>query len=191
LAICCGDAQAGVQYLEDCLEQLEGMRYFMLSTGFRLSQVEGLIANGSPDGALALVGESIRQIEMNGDLVHMPEALRMKADALLRLPHPRAGEAERCLIESLNWSRRQRARSWELRAATDLASLWASQQQPDRARAVLAPIFESFSEGFDTTDLMAAAELLATLTSKTSKRSCPSSRGADEAAAGSRSARLR
>jgi predicted ATPase/DNA-binding winged helix-turn-helix (wHTH) protein len=192
LAIYSGDARAGVQYLEDCLEQLEGMRYSMLSTGFRLIQVEGLIADGLPDGALALVGESIRRIETNGDLVHMPEALRVKAAALFRLPHPRADEAERCLIESLDWSRRQRARSWELRAASDLAALWASQQQPDRARAVLAPIFESFSEGFDTTDLMAAAGLMATLTSKTSKRSLSEKPGrADEAAAGSRSARLR
>jgi hypothetical protein len=101
----------------------------MLSTGFRLSHVQGLIAVGLPDDALALVDEAIRQIETKGDLVHMPEALRMKADVLLRLRHPRADAAELCLIESLNWSRRQRARSWELRAATDLASLWASQQQ--------------------------------------------------------------
>jgi predicted ATPase len=133
------------------------------------------MAVGLPDDALALVDEAIRQIETKGDLVHMPEALRMKADVLLRLRHPRADAAELCLFESLNWSRRHRARSWELRAATDLASLWASQQQPDRARAVLAPIFEGFSEGFDTTDLMAAAELLARLTSMTSKRSSPTS----------------
>jgi predicted ATPase len=167
LAICRGDAQAGLQYVEDCLEQLDGMRYSMLSTGFRLSKVEGLIAVGLPDRALALVGQSIKLIEANGDLVHMPEALRMKASALLRLPYPRADEAQKCLIESLNWSRRQRAQSWGLRAATDLASLWASQEQPDRARAVLEPILKSFSEGFDTTDLTTAAGLLATVTSKT------------------------
>ncbi len=85
LALYCGDTQAGVRYLEECLEQLEGMRYSMLSTGFRLSHVEGLVAVGLPDGALALVDESIRRIETHGDLVLMPEALRVKADALLRL----------------------------------------------------------------------------------------------------------
>ena len=90
LAICCGDAQAGVQYLQGCLEQLEDMHYSMLSTGFRLSCVEGLIAVGLPDNALALVDESIRRIKTNGDFVHMPEALRVKADALLRLRHSRA-----------------------------------------------------------------------------------------------------
>ena len=191
LAIYCGDAQAGVRYLEECLEQLEGMRYSMLSTGFRLSHVEGLVAVGLPDGALALVDESIRRIETHGDLVLMPEALRVKADALLRLQHPRADDAETCLIELIDWSRRQRARSWELRAAADLASLWASQQQADRGRAVLAPIFESFSEGFDTRDLMAAAELLAALSPKAREKNRRSRQVADATAAESRSRRVR
>jgi predicted ATPase len=163
LAVSRGDAGEGVQNLQACLEQLRGMRYAMLSTGFRLSQVQGLVAMRSPNDALALVEDTLGRVETNGDLLHMPEALRVKANVLLALPEPRIDDAEACLIGSLDWSRRQGARSWELRAAIGLASLRASQHQAGRAREVLAPVLEGFSEGFDTADVMAATQLLATL----------------------------
>jgi predicted ATPase len=82
-------------------------------------------------------------------------------------------DAEICLIQSLDWSRRQGARSWELRTAVDLAALWASQGQRDRAHAVLQPIFEAFSEGFDTADLKAAERLLASLRQHATKWAWP------------------
>jgi hypothetical protein len=163
LAISRGDAGEGVQNLQAALEQLQSMRYAMLSTGFRLSQVQGLVVMRSPNDALALVEDTIGRVETNGDLLHMPEALRVKAKVLLALPEPRLDDAETCLICSLDWSRHQGARSWELRAAVDLASLRASQQQAGRSREVLAPVLEEFSEGFDTADVMAATQLLATL----------------------------
>jgi hypothetical protein len=50
-----------------------------------------------------------------------------------------------------------------LRTAIDFAALWAAQGQPERARAVLEPIFEEFVEGLDTADLQAAKQLLTTL----------------------------
>ena len=65
-------------------------------------------------------------------------------------------------IQSLDWSRRQGARSWELCTATDLA-LRVARGQRDRARAILQPIFEQFEEGLDTADVKAAEHLLATL----------------------------
>jgi predicted ATPase len=163
LAIRRGDAGGGVHDLQVCLQQLQGMRYAMLSTGFRLSQVQGLVAIRSPNDALALVDDTLGRVEVNGDLLHMAEALRMKANVLLALPEPRVDDALACLISSLDWSRRQGARSWELRAAVDLASLRATQHQADHAREVLAPVLKAFTEGFDTADVVAAAQLLATL----------------------------
>ncbi len=102
-------------------------------------------------------------VEENGDLLYMPEALRVKGKVLLSLPQRRPDVAEICFTQSLDWSRRQGARAWELRTAVDLAALWAAQGQRDRARAILQPIFEQFAEGLDTTDLKAAEHLLATL----------------------------
>ena len=112
---------------------------------------------------MALIEETIGLIQANGDLVSMPEALRIQGNVLLSMPIRRPHDAEACFVQSLDWSRRQGARSWELRTAIDLAALWAGQEQPERARAVLQPVFETFAEGFNTADLQAAAQLLTKL----------------------------
>jgi predicted ATPase len=66
-------------------------------------------------------------------------------------------------MQSLDLSHRQGAQAWELRAATDLATLWTNQGRTESARALLQPVFEQFVEGFDTKDLEVAERLLATL----------------------------
>jgi tetratricopeptide (TPR) repeat protein len=163
VAIRRGNAGDGVESLRDCLEQLHAMRYEMLNTEFKLSLVQGLVATGRFVEALTLADETIRLIEANGDLYYLPEALRVKGNVLLSMPQHRAHGAEACFTQSLGWSRRQGALSWELRTAADLAALWAEQGQPETARAVLQPVFTKFVEGLDTADLKAAEHLLATL----------------------------
>lgn len=163
LAILRGDASGGVENLKGCLEQLHAVRYEMLNTEFKLALAQGLVAMGQSDEALTLVDEAIGMVEENGDLLYMPEALRVKGNVLLSLPQRRTDDAEMCFTQSLDWSRRQGARSWELRTAIDLAALWVAQGQRDRARAVLQPIFGQFVEGLDTADLQAAEHLLAAL----------------------------
>jgi predicted ATPase len=79
------------------------------------------------------------------------------------MPQPRADDAEAYFMRSLELSRRQGARAWELRTAIDLATLSAGQGRSESARALLQPVFEQFVEGSDTADLKAAERLLATL----------------------------
>ena len=71
--------------------------------------------------------------------------------------------AERNFLASLDWARRQQAKSWELRTSTSLARLWQSQGKPQEAYELLAPISGWFTEGFDTRDLQDAKALLAEL----------------------------
>jgi predicted ATPase len=163
LAIGRGDAKVGVEDLLSCLGRLHAVRYEMLNTGFMLSLVQGLMAIGASVEGLALIDETIKLIEANGDLLHMPEALRVKGGVLLSMPQCQVDDAESCFMQSLDWSRRQYARSWELRTAIDLAALWAAHGLRDRARGLLQPLFATFMEGFDTADLKAADQLLATL----------------------------
>jgi predicted ATPase/DNA-binding winged helix-turn-helix (wHTH) protein len=163
LAIARGEAGAGVESLRRGLAQLHAVRYEMLNSGFKLALVQGLSAIGEFGEALALVDETIKLVEANGDLLHMPEALRIKGRLLFTMPRRRVRDAERCFIQSLDWGRRQDARSWQLRTALDLATLWIAEGQCRRARATLEPIFQQFAEGFDTADLKAAENLLTTL----------------------------
>ena len=163
LAIAQGEASAGVESLRHCLKQLHAVRYEMLNTDFKISLVQGLVAIGEYGEGLALVDETIGLVQANGDLVRMPEVLRVKGNVLLALPRRRPNDAETCFVQALDWSRRQGARSWELRTAVDLSALWADQGQRDRALGLLQPIFEQFGEGLDTVDLKAARHLLTTL----------------------------
>ena len=72
-------------------------------------------------------------------------------------------EAEACFRQALDVARRQQAKSWELRAAMSLARLWQGQGKRAEARQLLAPIYDWFTEGFDTADLREAKGLLEAL----------------------------
>ena len=65
--------------------------------------------------------------------------------------------------QDLALARHQQAKSLELRAAMSLGRLWQQQGKRDEARALLAPIYGWFTEGFDTADLQEAKALLAVL----------------------------
>jgi predicted ATPase len=56
---------------------------------------------------------------------------------------------------------------WELRAATSLARLWSDQGKRQQARELLAPVYDWFTEGFDTLDLKEAKALLDDLAQQT------------------------
>ena len=163
LAIRKGDAKGGVESLRGCLEALHAARYELLTTTFNVSLAQGLSAIGQSADGITLIDDTIRQVDTNGDFVYMPELLRMKGALLLSMPQPNSTDVETCFMQSLELSRRQGARAWELRTATDFAALWAAQGRTQNARTLLRPIFEQFVEGFDTADLKAADHLLARL----------------------------
>jgi predicted ATPase len=71
-----------------------------------------------------------------------------------------AAEASGCFREAIEVARRQKARSWELRATLSLARLLDKQGHPDEARVMLSEIYNWFTEGFDTADLKDAKALL-------------------------------
>src|SRR5919198_1952473 len=75
-------------------------------------------------------------------------------------PRPTWEEAEACFRQALAIARQQQAKSWELRAAMRLARLWQQQGKRTAARALLAPVYGWFTEGFDTADLQEAQALL-------------------------------
>jgi predicted ATPase len=50
-----------------------------------------------------------------------------------------------------------------LRVVTSLSRLWQHQGKRAKAHALLAPIYDWFTEGFDTADLQEAKALLAEL----------------------------
>ena len=73
-------------------------------------------------------------------------------------------EAETAMQQGIDVARRQNAKSWELRGAMSLARLRRQQGRPQEAVALLAPVYDWFTEGFDTADLQDARTLLDKLT---------------------------
>ncbi len=69
-------------------------------------------------------------------------------------------DVESCFEQALATARGQSAKSFELRAAISLARLWRDQGKHSEARALLAPVYGWYTEGFDTPDLNEAKALL-------------------------------
>jgi predicted ATPase len=82
----------------------------------------------------------------------------VRAEVLIRRAEP--DEAERCLRHALEIARQQRAKSFELQAATRLSHLLRDRGRRGEARALLQPVYDWFTEGFDTADLKDAKALL-------------------------------
>ena len=91
---------------------------------------------------------------------YAPGLHRLEGELLLRRSAPAADEAERCFVRAIELARGREEKSLELRAATSLARLFSSCGRRADARALLAPVYGWFTEGFDTADLRAAKTLL-------------------------------
>jgi predicted ATPase len=110
---------------------------------------------------IAAIEEALARSERDEERWYVPELLRVKGELVLREDAPDAASiAEDHFRQALHWARRQGALSWELRAATSLARLWRDQDRARAAREILAPVYDRFTEGFETTDLKAAEWLL-------------------------------
>src|SRR5437899_1927230 len=91
------------------------------------------------------------------------EAHRVAGEIALRSPQRDVAKAQAHFEHSLTLARAQQAKSWELRAAMSLARLLSDQGKRQTARDLLAPIYDWFTEGFDTSDLRKAKTLLGEL----------------------------
>lgn len=69
-------------------------------------------------------------------------------------------EAENCFQKAMTIAHHQEAKSWELRTAVSLSKLMITQNRHGAAYALLKPIYEWFTEGFETVDLVEARDML-------------------------------
>jgi class 3 adenylate cyclase/predicted ATPase len=115
---------------------------------------------GQLDDAWGCIGEAMTAAETTKERWCDAEIHRITGEIALKLPQLGAARAETYFERALAVARAQKAKSWELRAATSMARLWHAQGRPDKARALLTPIHGWFSEGLDTHDLKQAKALL-------------------------------
>jgi predicted ATPase len=117
---------------------------------------------------LAALDEALTVMEQTGERYYEAELHRQRGELRRRreAQSPSAQgsreqhDAEACFQQALAVARRQQAKSLELRAAMSLSRLWQQQGKRSEARALLAPVYGWFTEGFDTADLQDAKVLL-------------------------------
>jgi adenylate cyclase len=103
------------------------------------------------DRAFKIVAET-------GERIVEPELIRLRGCALSH--RGEAAEAEGCFLRAVEAAKGQRARSWQLRATTSLARHLRPQGRREEACAALTNVYERFTEGFDSPDLVEAGDLL-------------------------------
>jgi predicted ATPase len=141
-----------------------------LATGAKIWQpyflallAEGYGRVGAPEEGLQALTEALARVQKTGERLWEAELHRLRGALLLQQAVPDAPQAETCLHQALAVARHQQAKSLELRAATSLARLWQQQGKRAEARALLAPVYGWFAEGFATADLQDARALLEAL----------------------------
>jgi predicted ATPase len=119
---------------------------------------------GHVEEGLQALAEAHTLVEQHEEHWWEAEIHRLRGVLLQRQPGTPLEEAETWLQRALDVARRQQAKSLELRAAMSLARLWQQQGKRTEAYELLAPVYNWFTEGFDTADLQEAKALLAALT---------------------------
>ena len=124
-----------------------------------------------------MLAEAWEVVSRTGECLGEAELYRLKGELVLQytvhgpqseIPTPQhptrstqaEAEAEECFLQAIAIARQQQAKSLELRAVMSLSRLWQQQGKKAEACELLSPVYNWFTEGFDTKDLQEAKALL-------------------------------
>jgi class 3 adenylate cyclase/predicted ATPase len=119
--------------------------------------------SGQFEDAWRCIGKAMTAMQATKERWCEAEAHRVAGEIVLKSPQRDVAKAQAYFEHSLTVARAQQARSWELRTAISLARLLSDQGKRQSAHDLLAPVYEWFTEGFDTSDLRNAKALLGEL----------------------------
>jgi predicted ATPase len=112
---------------------------------------------------LEQVVQALDLADETGERFYVSPLHRLRAELVLHAKGAGDEMVERSLRQALAVAQQQGAKGWELGAAMSLARLWGAQGRRAVARDLLAPVYNWFTEGFDTPNLKKAAALLENL----------------------------
>ncbi len=155
-----GKAADAVQKISSAITALRpmGLTLWMPSHMSYLARAHAEL--GQFDDASRCIAEAITVVETTKETWFEAEINRVAGEIALKSPEPNAAKAEAYFERALAVARQQQAKSWELRAAMNMARLRRDQGKRQDACDLLAPVYNWFTEGFDTLDLKEAKALL-------------------------------
>jgi predicted ATPase len=137
----------GVPLLKRASEELEVHRHEMLNMDFVADLGAGLAASGQHEEALTLVANALDVQKRGGKFLFVPALMRVRGLILASRSAEDYPEAERSLLSSIEWARRQSATLFELKAATNLAELLLKQGRVPKAYKYLSAAFDRMPAG--------------------------------------------
>ncbi len=155
-----GRIEEGIVLMEESLAALraKGEEVWRPTVLCRLA--DALIGAGRLDDGASALKEALTIADQGEDRYCEAETHRLRGELLLKQDDSNPAEPQICFERAIEIARKQSAKSWELRATTSLARVLVQQGHRDEARAMLAEIYNWFTEGFDTADLKDAKALL-------------------------------
>ena len=154
-----GDLASGLSTFHEGLDYLSSNCTIFLS--FHLASLAEIhIENGDLDSASRTLDDASQRISQSDERFWQSEILRLRAEIAARTGPKMFNQAEGLLMKALEVSRTQQAKSLELRTSSSLGRLWQQQHKRQEAYDLIAPIYDLFTEGFDTADLKDAKALL-------------------------------
>ena len=155
-----GQSEAAINHLQQCLVMLQPPKMSVVRIDALQALAEAQRLSGKAADALKTINEAIDLSRETRAGFNFPDLLRTKAEVLMSLPHAGMEEVDEVLSEAMERARKQGALGWELRVALAAAKAHASLEKKREARELLVRVCSRFTEGFETHDLKAAAQVL-------------------------------
>ena len=163
---CLGKADEGINKLDEGLTAWRKTGARLWLPIFLALKAEAHAEIGRSETALKTIDEALAISAETGERWAVAEVLRIKARLLQATGNVAADEIENILVKALEIGRRQQALSWQLRTACDLMRLLHDQGRGEEALTLLQSIYDQFTEGFGTTELIHAKALLSNRVAK-------------------------
>ncbi len=116
--------------------------------------------SGQAGKGLAFLEEALKTMEQRSDNPSLSELYRLKGDVLLIVSTENSDAAESLFRKALELAKKQQTGMFELRAAMSLCRLWSQQGKMIEGKKILQEVYDKFTEGFSTVDLVDAKKLL-------------------------------
>jgi predicted ATPase len=151
-----GRTAEGVSLIRQALAGFEKSGARVGNTDVLTRLAEAQVLDGATNEALDTIELALK--ENAEELVFRPNTLRYRGKLRLKVGQSELAEAD--FVDAITVAQRMSAKAWELRATMSMARLWRDQGKRQQAHDLLAPVYGSFTEGFDTPVVQDARALL-------------------------------
>ncbi len=153
-----GRHSEGIDVLKESLAEQKAISAGLVRSAFLALLADALRQSGQIEEGLQAIKEGLAHAELNFEGGYVAELHRVRGELLLAAGDAEAAEAS--LREALDYAAKQQTKSFEIRTATALAKLLLAQGRRDEARGILTPVYNWFTEGHNTADLVNARTVL-------------------------------